>query len=141
MNYLENCVFVDESAFDINMRPPSGWSLRGMPAGTVTPTTRAESYTILGAISSRFVVCVELRDPQAETSKRIKIDYSGRKRKAPAEIEKKPKGTVTGHYMKFLEKIMDGMDQSPELQGHYIVMDNAPIHTANHINEMITAGG
>ncbi|KAI8097902.1 uncharacterized protein B0P05DRAFT_447952, partial [Gilbertella persicaria] len=29
MNYLENCVFVDESAFNINMRPPSGWSVKG----------------------------------------------------------------------------------------------------------------
>ncbi|KAI9485970.1 MAG: hypothetical protein EXX96DRAFT_645854 [Benjaminiella poitrasii] len=25
MNYLENCIFVDESGFNINMRPPSGW--------------------------------------------------------------------------------------------------------------------
>lgn len=36
---------------------------------------------------------------------------------------------------------MDEMDQFPELKGHYIVMDNAPIHTAGHIDEMITARG
>ncbi|CAO3684303.1 unnamed protein product [Rhizopus microsporus] len=29
MNYLENCIFVDESGFNINMRSPSGWSLKG----------------------------------------------------------------------------------------------------------------
>lgn len=24
MSFLENCVFIDESGFDINMRPPGG---------------------------------------------------------------------------------------------------------------------
>ncbi|KAI8080684.1 uncharacterized protein B0P05DRAFT_636906, partial [Gilbertella persicaria] len=46
----KNCVFVDESAFDINMRPPSGWSVKGTPAITTTPTTRAVSHTVLGAL-------------------------------------------------------------------------------------------
>lgn len=141
MNYLENCVFVDESAFDINMRPPSGWSVKGTPAITTTPTTRAVSHTVLGAISTKFVVVMELRNPQEERSKRIKIVHSGRKRKAPTEEKKKSWGTETGHYVRFLEKRMDEMDLYPELKGHYIVMDNAPIHTADRINEMITERG
>ncbi|KAG2203631.1 hypothetical protein INT47_011725 [Mucor saturninus] len=56
----QNCVFVDESAFDINMRPPSGWSVKGTPAITTTPTTKAVSHTVLGAISTKFVVAIEL---------------------------------------------------------------------------------
>lgn len=52
MNYLENCVFVDEHGFNINMRPPSGWSLKGKPAVTDTPTGRAVSHTVLGAITA-----------------------------------------------------------------------------------------
>lgn len=89
MDHLENCVFVDESAFDINIRPPSGWSLKGTPAVTITPTTRVVSHTVLGAISTKFVVFMELRNPQEETSKRIKVDHSGRKRKAPPTEKKK----------------------------------------------------
>lgn len=85
MNYLENCVFVDESAFDINMRPPSGWSVKGIPAITTTPTTKAVSHTVLGAISTKFVIAIELCNPQEERSKRIEIVHSGRKRKAPTE--------------------------------------------------------
>jgi hypothetical protein len=116
--------------------------VKGTPAVTITPKTRAISHIVLGAISTKFVVSMELQNPQEETSKRIKIDHSGRKRKAPpTEKKKKSKGTVTGHYMKFLEKSMDEMDQYPELKGHYIVMDNAPIHTADQIDEMITARG
>ncbi|KAI8060615.1 uncharacterized protein B0P05DRAFT_590726 [Gilbertella persicaria] len=85
MNYLENCVFVDESAFDINMRHPSGWSVKGTPAITTIPTTRAVFHTVLGAISTKFVVTMKLCNPQEERSKRIKIVHSGRKRKAPTE--------------------------------------------------------
>ncbi|KAG1218173.1 hypothetical protein G6F35_008537 [Rhizopus arrhizus] len=142
MNYLENCVFIDESGFNINMRSPSGWSLKGKPAATDTPTDRAVFHTVLGAITTKFVVSMELRNPQEETSKRIKIDFSNRKRKALAQ-NKKPtsKGTVTGHYLKFLEKTMDEMDCFPELKGYYIVMDNAPIHTAGQIDEMIVTRG
>ncbi|EIE85106.1 hypothetical protein RO3G_09816 [Rhizopus delemar RA 99-880] len=105
MNYLGNCVFVDESAFNINMRPSGGWSEKGTPAIVTTPSTRAISHTVLGAISARFIVSMELRSPQEEWSKRIKIDYGNRKRKAPD------------------------------------VMDNAPIHTAKEIDELITKRG
>jgi hypothetical protein len=83
MNYLGNCVFVDESAFNINMRPSGGWSEKGTPVIVTTPSTRVISHTVLGAISARFVVSMELRNPQEEWSKRIKIDYGNRKRKAP----------------------------------------------------------
>lgn len=58
-------------------------------------------------------------------------------------VKKKPasKGTVAGHYLKFLDKIMNEMDCFPELKDHYIVMDNAPIHTAKEIDELITKRG
>ncbi|KAG1048041.1 hypothetical protein G6F43_009546 [Rhizopus delemar] len=143
MNYLGNCVFVDESVFNINMRPSGGWSEKGTPAIVTTPSTRAISHTVLGVISARFIVSMELRNPQEEWSKRIKIDYGNRKRKAPDGKKKKPasKGTVAGHYLKFLGKIMNEMDCFPELKDHYIVMDNAPIHTAKEIDELITKRG
>ncbi|KAG1150146.1 hypothetical protein G6F37_011268 [Rhizopus arrhizus] len=142
MDYLENCVFVDESAFDINMRPPGGWSIKGTPAIVITPTTRAVSHTVLGAISAKYVVSMELRNPQEHTFKRLKIDSGNRKRKAPSK-PKKPasKGTVTGHYMNFIQKTMDEMDCIPEMKGYYIVMDNAPIHIPNEIDTMVTERG
>ncbi|KAG1463216.1 hypothetical protein G6F56_005333 [Rhizopus delemar] len=74
MDYLENCVFVDESAFDTNTRPPGGWSIKGTPAIVTTPTTRAVSHTVLGAISAKYVVPMELQNPQEHTFKRLKID-------------------------------------------------------------------
>ncbi|KAG1328514.1 hypothetical protein G6F62_008114 [Rhizopus arrhizus] len=140
MSFLENCAFIGESGFDINMRPPGGWSGKGTPVIVTTPSTRAISHTILGAISANFVVAMELRNPQV--SKRIKIDSVGRKRKAPTNSSKRtPKGTVTGHYLQFIHKTLNEMDLFEEMKGFYLIMDNAPIHTADEISEMITERG
>lgn len=142
MSYLKNCVFVDESAFNINMRPSGRWAEKGKPAIVTTLSTRAVSHTILGSISSKFVVSMEFRNPQEEWSKRIKIDFYNRKRKTPSSNKKSVlRGTVTGHYLVFLEKTMDEIDCLPEMKGHYIVVDNASIHTAKEIDELITRRG
>lgn len=121
MNYIENCVFANESAFNINMRPSSEWSTKGTPEIAVSPSGRAVFYTILGAISAKYVVSMELRNPQERWLKRIKV---------PTKKKPSLKGTVTGHYLEFLAKTMVEMDKFLELKGHYIVMDNEPIHTA-----------
>jgi hypothetical protein len=55
MDLLENCVFVDESSFNINMRPTGGWPLNGTPTIVETPSNRSVPHTILGAISEKFV--------------------------------------------------------------------------------------
>jgi hypothetical protein len=62
MDYLKNCVFIDESGFNINMRPPSEWALKGKPAVAETSTGRAVSHTVLGAITAKFVVSIEVTD-------------------------------------------------------------------------------
>lgn len=125
------------------MRPSGGWAEKGKLAIVTAPSTRAVSHTILGAISSKFSVSImELRNPQEELSKRIKIDCYNRKSKAPSSNNKSVlKGTVTGHYLVFLEKTMDVIDCLPEMKGHYIVVDNAFIHTAKETYELITRRG
>ncbi|GAA5816096.1 hypothetical protein MFLAVUS_009618 [Mucor flavus] len=52
MDYMKNCIFIDESAFDINMRPSLGRSARNTPAVAETHVTRAETHIILGAVST-----------------------------------------------------------------------------------------
>jgi hypothetical protein len=84
-------------------------------------------------------VNIEIRLPNSKP-KRIKVD-GARKRKQPPPKKPAPKGTVTGHYILFLQKTMNCMDQFPEMKGFYIVMDNAPIHTADEIEEMISKRG
>jgi transposase len=123
MNFLTNCVFLDESAFDINIKRSRAWSKKGSRAIVTRPTTRANTTSILGAISASGLIAVGVKKPRPV-----------KKRKADGYISS---GTVTGHYISFLKTTLDEMDKHLHMKGHYIVMDNAPIHTHENIKKYI----
>lgn len=126
MNYLTNCVFVDEAGFNINMRSHNARSVRGTPEIVETPTT----HTILGATTAQGVISVEIREPLMEAE-----------RERCPQRKKITKGTVTGYYMKLISKTLDEMDRFPEIRNFYIVMGNAPIHTSQDITNLIETRG
>lgn len=45
--YMQNCVFIDESGFDINMRRSRAWSKRGTQAIIESPSARAVSQLLV----------------------------------------------------------------------------------------------
>ncbi|KAG1536673.1 hypothetical protein G6F46_012876 [Rhizopus delemar] len=130
LDFTTNCVFLDESAFHINLKRSMAWSRKGTPAIVTVPTTKANATSILGAISATGLINVSLRVP-----KRIK------KRKLGRETDAYSTGTVTGHYLSFLKATLDEMDKYPEMKGHYLVMDNAPIHSSTDIGRYIRSRG
>jgi transposase len=132
MDFTRNCVFLDESAFHINLKRSMAWSKKGSPAVVTVPKTRAKTTTILGAISAQGLIKCSLRLPQPPPIK---------KRKRGEDVGRVSKGTVTGHYVSFLKATMDEMDQYPHMKGHYLVMDNAPIHTSVDIAKYVESRG
>ena len=72
MNFLTTCVFLDESAFDINMKRSRAWSKKGMRAIVTRPTTRANTTSILGAISAAGLVTVSVKNPDLLRSEKLK---------------------------------------------------------------------
>ena len=88
--------------------------------------------TILGAISAQSLIKYSLRLSQLPPIK---------KRKRGEDVGCVSKGTVTGHYVSFLKATMDEMDQYPHMKGHYLVMDNAPIHTSVDIAKYVESRG
>ncbi|CEI91916.1 hypothetical protein RMCBS344292_06193 [Rhizopus microsporus] len=126
LDFTTNCVFLDESAFHINLKRGMAWSKKGTPAVVTVPMTKAKATFILGAISATGLINVSLRVP-----KRIK------KRKLGCETDGYSIGTMTGHYLSFLKATLDEMDKYPEMKGHYLVMDNAPIHSSTDIGKYI----
>ncbi|KAG0752645.1 hypothetical protein G6F62_012215 [Rhizopus arrhizus] len=132
MDFTTNCVFLDESAFHINLKRSMAWSKKGSPAVVTVPKTRAKTTTILGVISAQGLIKCSLRLPQPPSNK---------KRKRGEDIGRVSKGTVTGHYVSFLKATMDEMDQYPHMKGHYLVMDNAPIHTSVDIAKYVESRG
>ena len=130
MNFLTNCVFLDESPFHINMKRTRAWSTVGTPAVVTVPTTRAKTTTVLGAISASGLIKVSVRIPSPS-----------KKRKAGQESGILSTGTVTGHYISLSKETLDEMDKHPHMKGHYLIMDNAPIHTPNDIAKYVEYRG
>ncbi|EIE91083.1 hypothetical protein RO3G_15794 [Rhizopus delemar RA 99-880] len=105
------------------MQRSRAWSKKGTSAIITRPTTRANTTSILGAISAAVLITVG-----------VKKLRPAKKRKADGYISS---GTVIGHYVSFLKMTLDEMDQHPHMKGHYIVMDNVPIHTHKNIKRYI----
>lgn len=63
MDYLKNCVFVDESRFDINMRQSRNWAARDPPVVVTSPSAKSVLHTIMGTISAFSIVNISLREP------------------------------------------------------------------------------
>ncbi|KAK4509679.1 uncharacterized protein ATC70_006981 [Mucor velutinosus] len=137
MDYMSNCVFIDEAAFHINMKRSIAWSKVGTRAVVKIPKTRAKTTTILGATCAFGVVNIKVRRPRVmPTSKKRKtVGSSG-------QAQTQSKGTVTGHYFNFISDTMDEMDKHPEIfKDNYLIMDNAPIHTNDDIKLLIESRG
>ena len=64
MNFLTNCVFLDEPDFDITMKRSRAWSKKGTRAIVTRPTTRANTMSILGAISAAGLTTVGVKKPR-----------------------------------------------------------------------------
>jgi hypothetical protein len=132
MDFMSNCVFLDESAFHINLKRSMAWSKKDFPAVVTVPKTRAKTTTILGAISAQGLIKCSPRLPQSPSNK---------KRKRGEDAGRVSKGTVTGHYVSFLKATTDEMDKYPHMKDHYLVMDNAPIHTSIDIAKYLKSRG
>ncbi|KAG1058075.1 hypothetical protein G6F43_000110 [Rhizopus delemar] len=119
------------------MKRSMAWSKKGERAVVVTPKTRAKITTIIGAISPYGVVNIKVKSP--------KVVGPSKKRKAASGgsvvVGKGKGGTVTGHYFNFIAMTLDVMDKHELFKGHYLVMDNAPIHKHADIRSYIESRG
>lgn len=69
MDFINNCIFIDESAFHINLKRINAWSKKGTRAEVIVPQTRAKTITILGAISALGAINIKVRRPQVPSKK------------------------------------------------------------------------
>lgn len=95
--FMQNCVFLDEAGFDINMHRSKAWSRRGTQAIIESPSARGVSNTVIGAVSSFGVVNMSVREPGNVKKRRV---VGATKRKVAGDVSAAiPKGTTAGHYL------------------------------------------
>jgi hypothetical protein len=75
MDFVSNCVFIDEAAFHINMKRNYAWSDKGKRAVVIVPKSRAKTTTIIGAISPFGIVNVKVKLPKVIAPSKKKKSY------------------------------------------------------------------
>ncbi|KAG1139787.1 hypothetical protein G6F37_009497 [Rhizopus arrhizus] len=137
LDFESNCVFIDEAAFHINLKRSMAWPKKGERAVVVTPKIRAKITTIIGAISPYGVVNIKVKSS--------KVAGPSKKRKAESGssvvVGKGKCGTATGHYFNFIAMTLDVIYKHELFKGHYLVMDNVPIHKHTDIRIYIEIRG
>jgi transposase len=135
LDFAKNCVFIDEAGFNLHTQRNYGCSRKGTPAKGIVPTAKGITITILGAISQAGVIDISLKKPQAVSM--------SKKRKAndtKAMMIRGQVGTRTEHFLTYLSNVIDVLDRN-DMKGHYLVMDNAPIHTPLKVRELVESRG
>lgn len=69
LDYTNNCVFIDEAGFNINMRNNWARSVVGAPAQVEVEKVRSPSHTIIGAIHCTSVLHVAMKKPPLKSQK------------------------------------------------------------------------
>lgn len=143
INFLRNCIFIDESGFHVNLKRTGAWGPKGKTPVIEVENSQVVSHTILGAISVYGVIHTSVRMPSLPTSQLVPVSV-GKKRKIDTGVAKKqqkPKGTTADHFYVFIKETLDIMDQFQYLKEAYLIMDNASIHKRPEITDMITKRG
>lgn len=109
INYMDNCIFVDESGFNYCMVPGRARSLKGKKAHVLTKTKRGKNITIIGAISPRRV----------ESLQAVIIN----------------KGTNRFIFGEFIEQLLLWLDQEYK-RPMVVIMDNVKFHKSQIIKDI-----
>lgn len=134
IDYLNECIFIDEAGFSPDMTRTRGWAPKGVTPVIKVPGAPAGSTTILGAICSSGLILLCFRKRGPNPNKKRKMSPNEPK-------QKQPKGTVTAHFEQFISNLLDSLDKIPGRKGNYLVMDNAPIHKHEKVGGMILQRG
>lgn len=119
VDYQKNCVFVDEAAVAGNMRRNHAWAPAGRVAHIKIPQMHARTRSILAAISYSGIV---------EVCTKVNTGQGG--------------GTKSKDFFAFLHLVLHRHDERGlKDKGWNIVCDNAPIHTALYIRNMVSERG
>jgi transposase len=135
LDYSKNCVFIDEAGFNLHTQRNYGRSRKGTPAKGIVPTKKGITITILGAISQAGVIDISLKKPQAVSASKKRKANDTKAMTVSGRI-----GTRTEHFLAYLSNVMDVLDTN-NMKGHYLVMDNAPIHTPLKVRELVESRG
>lgn len=117
----KNCIFIDETGFNIAVR--RGFRTSG------APMTRAGIRSILCAISYEGIVLMSMRNPECPQPNQNCCEAIG------------PAGERSGYYGKFLVAVMDMLDQYPDYKNAFLVVDAGQRCEIDGVDDLISGRG
>ena len=135
LDYGKNCVFIDEAGFNLHTQRNYSRSRKGTPAKGIVPTTKRYHHNYPGChfTSRRNRYIVEKPEAMSVTKKRKANDTK-------AMVVSGRVGTRTEYFLIYITNVMDVLDRN-DIKRHYLVMDNAPIHTPAKIRDLVENRG
>ncbi|KAI8375640.1 hypothetical protein EDC96DRAFT_475038 [Choanephora cucurbitarum] len=64
-----------------------------------------------------------------------------KRRKLAGGAKAQTKGIITNYYLRFIDKILEEMAKYPQMKDHYVLTNDAPIHTSKLIRVAIESRG
>jgi hypothetical protein len=111
----KNCIFIDESGFDINMKLSRASALKGKGAAVTRLLTKAPSHSVISVISSISVASLNIRVPKVPP--KIRKIQGRKKRKTPDNNPRndEPNGATIGH-IRFILDTLNIVDKYDSLK-------------------------
>ncbi|KAI8890164.1 hypothetical protein K501DRAFT_168947 [Backusella circina FSU 941] len=79
VNFLRNCIVIDESGFHVNLKRTGAWGLKGKTSVIEVENSQSVSHTILGSISVYGVIHTSVRMPNLLTSQLVSVSVDKKK--------------------------------------------------------------
>ena len=72
LDFAKNCVFIDETGFNLHTQRNHDRSYKGKPTKSIVPTGKGVNFAILSTISQARIINVGVRKSESASSKKKK---------------------------------------------------------------------
>ena len=134
IDFMKDCVFIDESGFKKGNLQRRGYSKRGVPCVIEVSDSPGVNQSIIGCMSREGLLFLSRHAPREDILDHH--DQIGSKRKRKDQHY----GTTSTHFRDFIQDLLKVM-QELKLENKYIVMDNCSIHHGDGSEDLIAQSG
>lgn len=137
VDFMKNCVFIDEACFNSHMVRNRTWSKVDKPDVVKAPTQKGVNISIIGCISPFGTINFSKVESISQTEANIlEQEYAEQN----THIKNEKKGNTEYHIVTFIHNVMDVLDKHDK-KDHYILMDNCKVHHSKFVVEAIKSRG
>ncbi|PHZ15865.1 uncharacterized protein RHIMIDRAFT_233474 [Rhizopus microsporus ATCC 52813] len=128
IDFMNDCMFIDEAGFNTNMHRSYDWCEVGIPC-KIKVEARGPNVSILGAISKVGLITLSKKEI-------ITTATAGTQQRTDDTPAAKRKGTTSNGFLEFIEQALTTTDAAG-MNYKYLVLDNASIHKANLVRDWV----